>query len=128
MKNNKKNWKSQIFFWWQDKNPAKLATTKRRLLWVFACRGGNPKEIWFIPQFDRQEASAKTTNCLDIIGDCYIILEEKVIMKEVSYVGKQSGNSEVLNTCLPQLINYQGKVNSWSDAGPKAVSVNKWAG
>jgi hypothetical protein len=49
-------------------------------------------------------------------------------MKEVSYVGKQLGNSEVLNTCSPQLINYQGKVKSWSNAGLKAVSVNKWAG
>jgi hypothetical protein len=24
--------------------------------------------------FDRQKASAKTTDCLDFIGDCYIIL------------------------------------------------------
>jgi hypothetical protein len=76
----------------------------------------------------KKTTTAKTTDCLDIIDDCYIFLEEEVVMKELSYVGKQSGNSEVLNTCSPQLINYKGELKSWSNAGPKAVSVNKWAG
>jgi hypothetical protein len=82
----------------------------------------------FIPQFEKQKGSAKTTDCLDIIDDCYIFLEEEVVMKGVSYDRKQSGNSEVLNTCSPQLINYKGELKSWSNAGPKAVSVNKWTG
>jgi hypothetical protein len=78
--------------------------------------------------FDRQEACAKSTDCSEFIKDCYIILEDKVAMKDVSYVGKQSGNPETLSTCSPQLINWEGSVYSWSNAGPKAASVNKWAG
>jgi hypothetical protein len=75
---------------------------------------------------DSGASKPSETECL-FIEDCFIIDEEKVGIKEITFISKTSGQQEVLKTCSPQLINHKGDTYAWQNAGKNAYSVQKWA-
>jgi hypothetical protein len=66
------------------------------------------------------------TECI-FIEDYFIIDEEKVVTKDITFISKTSGQQELLKTCSPQLINHRGESYAWQNAGKNAGLVQTWA-